>query len=112
MVIALDVGTSSARAALYDARGHAVEGRFHQIAYEPITSRDGGVEHDPRVLLDAATGCLDAVARAARHDDVQAVGVTTFWHGLLGFAAQPRAGAPIFKGAAPPRPAHPGPPRG
>ncbi|HEY2996266.1 MAG TPA: gluconokinase [Methylomirabilota bacterium] len=96
MVIALDVGTSSARAALYDARGHAVQGRFHQIAYEPITSRDGGVEHDPRVLLDAATGCLDAVARAARHDDVQAVGVTTFWHGLLGFDAEHRAVTPIF----------------
>jgi len=96
MVIALDVGTSSARAALYDARGHAVEGRFHQVAYEPTTTRDGGVEHDPRVLLDAATACLDAVARAARHDDVRAVGVTTFWHGLLGFDADHKPVTPIF----------------
>src|SRR6266850_4974331 len=96
MVIALDVGTSSARAALYDARGRAVEGRFHQVPYEPATTRDGGVEHDPRVLLDAATTCLDAVARAARHDDVQAVGVTTFWHGLLGFDAEHRPVTPVF----------------
>src|SRR3989449_239515 len=96
MVIALDVGTSSARAALYDARGRAVEGRFHQVPYQPTTTRDGGVEHDPRVLLDAATTCLDAVARAARHDDVRAVGVTTFWHGLLGFDAAQRPVTPIF----------------
>src|SRR2546421_1766545 len=96
MVIALDVGTSSARAALYDARGHAVEGRFHQVPYEPTTTRDGGVEHDPRVLLDAATACLDTVARAARHDDVRAVGVTTFWHGLLGFDAAHKPVTPIF----------------
>ncbi|PYM24460.1 MAG: carbohydrate kinase [Candidatus Rokuibacteriota bacterium] len=96
MVIALDVGTSSARAALYDARGHAVEGRFHQVPYEPTTTRDGGVEHDPRVLLDAATACLDTVARAARHDDVRAVGVTTFWHGLLGFDAHHKPVTPIF----------------
>ena len=96
MVIALDVGTSSARASLYDARGRAVEGRFHQVPYEPITTRDGGVEHDPRVLLEAATACLDAVARAARHNDVQAVGVTTFWHGLLGFDAEHRPVTPLF----------------
>jgi gluconokinase len=96
MVIALDVGTSSARASLYDARGRAIEGRFHQVAYEAATTRDGGVEHDPRVVLEAATTCLDAVVRAARHDDVQAVGVTTFWHGLLGFDTEHRPVTPIF----------------
>jgi ribulose kinase len=29
MVIALDVGTSSARASIYDGAGRLVEGRFH-----------------------------------------------------------------------------------
>jgi gluconokinase len=96
MVIALDVGTSSARAALYDARGRAVEGRFHQVPYEATTTPDGGVEHDPRTLLAAATAGLDAVARAARHDAVQAVAVTTFWHGLLGFDAGHRPVTSVF----------------
>ncbi len=96
MVIALDVGTSSARATLYDARGRAVAGRFHQVPYEPVTTRDGGVEHDPAVILDAATTCLDAVVRAARHDDVQAVAVATFWHGLVGFDAHDRPLTPVF----------------
>ncbi len=96
MVIALDLGTSSARASLYDPRGRPVEGRFHQVLYAPTTSADGGVEHDPAQLLDAAIACVDAVARAARHDDVQAVGVTSFWHGLLGFDAHHRPVTPIF----------------
>jgi len=96
MVIALDLGTSSARASLYDARGHAVEGRFHQVPYAATTTVDGGVEHDPARLLDAAITCLDAVARAARHDDVQAVGVSSFWHGLLGFDASHRPVTPVF----------------
>ena len=96
MVIALDVGTSSARASLYDARGRAVEGRFHQVAYAPATTADGGVEHDPARLLDAAAACLDAVVRAARHDDVQAVGVSAFWHGLVGFDASHRPVTPVF----------------
>ena len=96
MIIALDLGTSSARAALYDARGRAVDGRFHQVPYEPTTSADGGVEHDPARLLEAATLCLDAVVRAARHDDVRAVAVTSFWHGLLGFDAGHRPVTPLF----------------
>lgn len=96
MVIALDLGTSSARASLYDARGRAVEGRFHQVPYAPTMTADGGVEHDPARLLDAATVCLDAVVRAARHDDVQAVGVTSFWHGLVGFDAAHRPVTPVF----------------
>jgi gluconokinase len=96
MVIALDLGTSSARATLYDARGHAVEGRFHQVPYAPTTTPDGGVEHDPAVLLGAAAACLDAVVRAARHDDIQAVGVTSFWHGLIGFDTGQRPVTPVF----------------
>ena len=96
MVIALDLGTSSARAALYDARGRAVSGRFHQVPYEPATTRDGGVEHDPAKLLEATAACLDAVVRAARHDEIRAVGVTSFWHGLMGFDAGHRPVTPLF----------------
>jgi gluconokinase len=96
MVIALDVGTSSARATLYDRRGRAIEGRFHQVPCEPSTTPDGGVEHDPARLLAAVAACLDVVVRAARYDEVQAVGVATFWHGLLGFDAAHRPLTPLF----------------
>ncbi|HEX9820386.1 MAG TPA: gluconokinase [Methylomirabilota bacterium] len=96
MVIALDLGTSSVRATLYDARGRAVDGRFHQETYAPTTTPDGGVEHDPARVLGAAAACLDAVVRAARHDDVRAVGVASFWHGLLGFDATHRPVTPLF----------------
>jgi gluconokinase len=95
VVIALDLGTSSARARLCDAAGRAVPGRFHRVAYAPATSPDGGVEHDPRTLLDAATACLDAVVRG-RGVDVRAVAVTTFWHGLLGFDRDDRPMTPVF----------------
>jgi gluconokinase len=97
MVIALDVGTSSARASVYDDAGRPVAGRFRQVAYEPAITPDGGVEHDPAVVLDAAAACLDAVTAAARRDgDILAVGVTCFWHGLLGFDAAGRTVTPIY----------------
>jgi gluconokinase len=92
VLVALDVGTSSARATIFDTRGEALSGRFHQVPYEPRVSADGGVEHDPAVLLDAAATCLDATHARLDGAEVLGVGVTTFWHGLLGFDG---GGAPV-----------------
>lgn len=97
MIITLDVGTSSARASLYDGGGAPVDGHFHRVAYEPSTTADGGVEHDAKALLEAAVACIDHVCRALpRGADVLGVGVATFWHGLLGFDRALRPVTPIF----------------
>ncbi|HEY7521549.1 MAG TPA: gluconokinase [Methylomirabilota bacterium] len=97
MVIALDVGTSSARAGVYDADGRPVAQRFHQLRYEPRVTADGGVEHDAGGLLDAVAACLDTVtAGGQRAGDLLGVGVTTFWHGLLGFDAGGHPVTPVY----------------
>jgi len=92
VVIAVDVGSSSARATIFDTRGEALNERFHQVPYEPRVTPDGGVEHEPAVLLHAVAACLDAVHASIDRAEVLGVGVTTFWHGLLGFDA---AGKPV-----------------
>jgi gluconokinase len=94
--MALDVGTSSARAAMYDAAGHALPHRFHQVPYEPSTTADGGVEHDPARVLDALATCIDAVQKGRGGGDLLGVAVTTFWHGLLGFDRGARPVTPIY----------------
>jgi gluconokinase len=94
MIIALDVGTSSTRAFLYDASGRRMRTREHQVAHEPVTTRDGGVEHDPAHLLEAAATCLDGVVAEA--NEVRAVAISTFWHGLLGFDAGGRPATPVY----------------
>src|SRR5213596_3157687 len=83
MVIALDVGTSSTRASLYDAAGRPVPGRFRQIPYEPTVTRDGGVEHDAARLLEAVAACLDGVL-AGHEPPARAVGRTPLSQGLRG----------------------------
>jgi gluconokinase len=85
MILAVDVGTSSARAAAYDDSGRPLDDVFHRVPCEPTVDRDGTAEHDPRRLLDAVAACLDVVHARARGRAIGAVGVTTFWHGLLGF---------------------------
>src|SRR5437667_200166 len=96
MILALDVGTSSARAALYDESGVPVPRRLHRVAYEPTITVDGGVEHDPNVVLAAVATCLDAVLTGPGLPDVAGVGAATFWHGLLGFDATGHAVTPIY----------------
>lgn len=95
VVVAVDVGSSSARAALFDTRGEALAGRFHQIPYEPRLTADGGVEHDAAAIFDAVAACLDAVHAGTQGLAVLGVGVTTFWHGLLGFDTSGRPAGPI-----------------
>jgi gluconokinase len=94
MILAIDIGTSSARAALYDDAGAPVTGGVRQIEYRARITADGGVEHDAGQLLDAAAACVDAIAPHAA--DVAAVGVSTFWHGLLGFDAAGRPVTPLY----------------
>jgi gluconokinase len=96
MVIAVDVGTSSTRAALYDLTGRAVAGRFHRVLLDPVVTADGGVEHDPDRLLEAVATCVDAVLGGARPGEVAAVAVTTFWHGLCGFDSGQRPVTPVY----------------
>ena len=52
------------------------------------------MEHDAPRLLEAAASCIDAVLPAAR--DVAAVGISTFWHGLLGFDGAGQPATPLY----------------
>jgi gluconokinase len=96
MILALDIGTSSARAAAFDDAGRAVDGLFHRVPYEPSPAEAGASEHDPRRLLDAVVACIDAVQARRRREPFRAVGVATFWHGLLGFDSADRPATPIY----------------
>jgi len=71
-----------------------VAGGAEQVQYQPRVTAAGGVEHDAERLLAAAAACIDAVLPRAR--DIAGVGVSTFWHGLLGFDAAARPVTPVY----------------
>ena len=82
-VLALDVGTSSVRARLYDERGSHVEGVEAQQRYTATRGHSGRLgEFDADELV--AVVC-DAVAEARREAGapVDAVGASCFWHSLV-----------------------------
>ena len=76
-VLALDVGSSSVRAQLYDERAREVGDPARQ-AYEPSLGRDGSAELDADELVRAARAVLEAPE--ATHD---ALAISCFWHSLL-----------------------------
>ncbi|MBX0327844.1 gluconokinase, partial [Oscillochloris sp. ZM17-4] len=61
LVITLDIGSSSARALLYDGRGRRVASVGTQEPYELTSTRDGASEDDPEAAMDRVCRCLDAL---------------------------------------------------
>jgi glycerol kinase len=76
LLLALDQGTTSTRAILFDARGRALAeaGRPLQQFYP----HDGWVEHDAEEIYEASVAVLrEAVQKAARRmEEVAAIGIT------------------------------------
>ncbi|QIA27491.1 glycerol kinase GlpK [Thermaerobacter sp. PB12/4term] len=75
-VLALDQGTTSSRAILFDRQGSVVAVRNQE--FRQIYPRPGWVEHDPLDIWDSQLAVAKAVLKeaGASPDDIAAIGVT------------------------------------
>jgi len=97
-VLALDVGSSSVRAQLYDARGTALgPGSLAQVPVRWRTQPASAMEADADALVAAALRALDQTLKAARaaRVEIAAVAMDTFWHGLMGVGADGKPVTPL-----------------
>jgi gluconokinase len=60
LVLAIDIGTSSARVVLYDGRGRAIDGVVAQERYAIGARADGAAEDDPDAAIARVARCIDA----------------------------------------------------
>lgn len=97
-MLAIDAGTSSVRALVYDAGGSEVAGREFHRPYAVTTTPDGGVTADPDLLIQLTIACIDdlvtAVGEAGRQ--IAAVACDTFWHSLMGVDNRGKPLTPVF----------------
>ena len=97
-VLALDVGTSSVRAILFDARGDAVQDVHIQRTYPLTTTEEGEVSVGANLLAGVVCESIDAALEAAgpRASHIAAVACDTFWHSLLAVDASGRPLTPVI----------------
>lgn len=102
LILALDLGTSSCRSALFDARGRRLLATTAQRTYPLHTDRDGKAELDPAIMLAEVRACLAATLTAKERDRtlrplaIAAVGTSCFWHSLVGVDARGRPLTPVI----------------
>jgi gluconokinase len=105
LVLSIDITPSSTRTAFFDASAERLTGTTAQQMYSLIVSPDGGAEVDPPVLLGAVLHCIEQTVRAYRADPalrgrtIVGIGVSCFWHSLLGCDARGSAITRIITGA-------------
>src|SRR5437868_14290578 len=85
-VLALDLGTSSVRAVVYDTRGAMREKTLTDLPYKVRTTDAGEVSSDPDALVKLIAQSIDGALKAARKEKVAilGVGVSCYWHSLVG----------------------------
>jgi gluconokinase len=100
-ILALDLGTSSCRSAIYDADGHRLLPTTAQLRHSSQTDPDGRAELQPAELarnvgrIVARTLRIYRAAKSTRVP-IGGIGVSCFWHSLLGLDAQGRPLTPIY----------------
>ena len=97
-VLALDVGTSSVRAAVYDAAGRMLPQTYAAITYQVDTREAGQVSSDPEMLFRLVGRVIDQAlaAVARRRVEVLAVAMSCYWHSLLGLDGQGRPSTEVL----------------
>ncbi len=100
LILALDMGTSSTRTALFSARGERFTHTTAQEGYPLLTSKEGAAELETGALREAVLRCMESTLRQYRGDEtlrgrpIAAIGVSCFWHSLIGVNA---AGKPLTR---------------
>jgi len=99
--LALDAGSSSVRAALYDEQGTPVPDTLCQVDTD-LTMRHGGVAViDAEAMRLALEQAIDGTlsSGAAQGLEIAVVGMTTFWHSLVALDGQGRPLTPVLSWA-------------
>ena len=75
-IVALDQGTTSSRAVVFDGQGHIIAA--HNIEFPQIYPHPGWVEHRPQDILDSQIDALRLAVEKAGIDagDIEAIGIT------------------------------------
>ena len=92
LILALDIGTSSVRASLYDCKGDMFERTLVKNKRQLTVTDDGGAEIDAEEAFEQVVTAVDDVLKKAARlkGEIVAVAGSSFWHSLVGVNAKGR----------------------
>lgn len=94
LILALDIGSSSARAVLYDRQGNV--DNLVQQQYDMDLRAAGGAEIAAPRLVEITAAVIDGALSALGGRAVGGVAVSTFWHSLVGISADGAPTTPVI----------------
>ncbi len=92
-ILAIDIGTSSVRAGLYDLSGRLREGSLTRLGWRVGGGAPGSAEVEPARLVRQTARAIDGALTGGGR--VLAVGACCFWHSLVGLDEQLQPLTPI-----------------
>jgi gluconokinase len=97
-ILAVDIGTSSARAGWVDAAGAPLAEAMARAEYTWSALAQDGMETDAEALLGLCLRVIDEAVRAGRAAGMEpaAVAIAAFWHGVVGIGADGRPVTPLY----------------
>lgn len=86
LALAIDIGSSSVRAVLFDADGQQLRDTEHRERYKLEITPDGGSMCDPLRIRTLTARCIDRVCARSGEAirDIAVVGISCHWHSLMG----------------------------
>lgn len=98
-MLALDVGTSSVRAALYTEEAQEIEGAEARTIRSLSTTAEGGAELDAAEAFRQVTRTVDALLAGHQALEIETVALSCFWHSMVGVDAEGRAATHVLSWA-------------
>ena len=94
LALAIDVGSSSVRAVVFDAAARQLSETEHRERYRLEITPDGGSMCDPHRIRRLVAKCVRKACEALGENvaDVAVVGISCHWHSLMGLN---RLGSPV-----------------
>ena len=98
IVLALDIGTSGVRAALFDGRGDEIEGSLVALRNASHYELGSGGDANADGLVEFVAQAIDVVVARAESfvSRIEYLAVSAFWHSLVGVDSVGRAVTPLL----------------